>query len=529
MTQGKGGSPGKEKNNDPLYAQRQQAIRALRFKEPHERTAEEVGLLNRLVRGNAFYAQLEDDVREEACRSMVYVEFQTKELIIQQGAPADMCYMLLKGSAGIWVDTRPPPEGNKDKDKDEDKSPKKTFKKALKGTPSLTKGLTAVAKSALTARKTATKAFVTQPDEPAEDEAPPMEFDPETGGPIGSQLVKVLEDGALFGEAGLLHGARRNASIVAKETCQLGAISKAVFEKILRAAFAAQEQKRVDFIRQHMPKTASGADHAQALGQFFSAYTANRGHVLCQPGKVIDRLLLVHEGFCKVFLNRFGQPQQEIGSVGPGQLIGITSLVSGQEPEPYAIICATPQVKLLRMEANDARSRLPAELRQALIAVEQQRMDRLEGRVKFLDAAYGRLKGEPDKSIQELLDAGAKESEEAAGNVDAHSSYAPWLGSPFLRNKQMIQNQDQAAKPNDKLALLTRFYTDKPNQYHKSFGPAAVEAEVDEDKVLCLTNLDRAESPVRDGSPLALSQFVCVREENIFSSYVVVVCRDLSV
>lgn len=434
--------------------ERNRAIHALKFKAPHERTSEEVGLLKRLVQNNAFYSQLDDVVREEVCRSITYVEFQAHEPIIKQGDIADVCYIMLKGSAGIWIDTAPKQEqGNTT----EEKKDVKDVRTLSKVTRQFTRAISPKSGSG-SFRPGSIKGGRQSPssillEEPAADEEKTFEIDPETGGPVGAKQVVTLEDGACFGEAGLIKDERRNASIVAKGVCQLGAISKAVFKQILEAAFLEQEQKRVVFIRGCLPKTVSTVDHAQALAGFFSSAQASRGNALCEAGKACERLLLVQEGSCKIFWRREGRAPQEIGEVGTGQFIGLATHVLGDGVEPYSVVCHSTQVKFLRIEANDVRSRLSKELKELLAEVGRQHLDRLQSRVKFLQGAFGQSK--KDGSVQVLLDASATRTSDTDNQFEL-------LESPFLCNKRTALLQDGG-----KSSLMHRFYADKYCDHHE--------------------------------------------------------------
>eukprot|EP00931_Biecheleriopsis_adriatica_P023823 TRINITY_DN14972_c0_g1_i2.p1 TRINITY_DN14972_c0_g1~~TRINITY_DN14972_c0_g1_i2.p1 ORF type:complete len:2100 (+),score=444.50 TRINITY_DN14972_c0_g1_i2:109-6408(+) len=464
-------------------AERHTAIQALKFKAPNERTDAEVDLLTRLVKSNKFYAEQEDSVREEACRAMSYIEFQPQEPIIRQGDIADMCYILLKGSACIWVSTA------KQEPKEDEASKEKARKTLTPNEKSLSKTLKAATKKSITSAvltalpmKQSSQQGSEKPAEVAKDEKEEDDFeiDPATGGPVDAIMVKVLEEGACFGEAGLLHATVRNASIIAKEPCQLGAISKGVFERVLRAAFQEREQKRADFIRQHLPKPPSGADHSQAIGGFFAEAQANRGHMLCHAGKPCDRLFLIREGHCKVFVHRAGKASQEIASLGVGQMVGISTLMLGLPAEPYSVMCASPEVKFLRMDGMDVRSRIPVELRETLAASEKQRLERLQSRVSFLEAAFGQKQ---DETVKALI-ANASKLEDQGSQQ--------WLESPFLANKSKASLLEDGT---GRVTLMQRYYSDKSCNHH---APVLDDAEDPEEPALIPPVLGRL---MRDNSP----------------------------
>ncbi|CAE7263303.1 SSPO [Symbiodinium pilosum] len=369
---------------DRASTDRLRAIQTLRFKAPDQRSSEDVALLVKLFHGNKFFDEQEDTVLHEICRSMSYVEVKRQHIIIKQGDVADMCYILLKGAVGIWVneqkqlneeEARDESEGlPRTKDtQDGDPDPSSTQpacvaeKETSEDTSQLhaTKKLQKAAVKLLVARRGAgdLQAEAAEGNQTAEPQDTSSHIDSVTGGPIHASRVKELKEGACFGETGLLHGARRNASIIASEACQLGCISKALFETKLRAAYLAKEQGRVNFLRDHLPKTLNGSDHAQVLGGFFAEQQVRRGHVLCTSGKPCDRLTLIRDGLCKVRVLREGRPQ-EVGEIGRGQIVGL-STIGGMRAEPFTVVCASPEVAILRMDSTDARNRIPSDLREA--------------------------------------------------------------------------------------------------------------------------------------------------------------------
>jgi len=402
LPQGRGSiiAIGGDKATDRASTDRGRAIQTLRFKAPEQRSPEDVALLAKLFHGNKFFDEQEESVLREICRSMSYVEVRRHQVIIKQGDVADMCYILLKGAVGIWVSRQD--ELNEEEDaKEEPEIPARTKEDEQDASPKTTKSMpqpaekeTEVEPSSVHAtrklQKAAVKLLVARRavDDPAPqgiNEDPNSEVDPATGGPIHATQVKELKEGDCFGETGLLHGARRNASIVAAEECQLGCISKALFESKLRAAYLAKEQARVNFLRDHLPRTLNGVDHAQVLGGFFSEQQVRRGHVLCVAGKPCERLTIIRDGLYKVRTSREGRAQ-EVGEIGRGQIIGL-STIGGMDVEPFTIVCASPEVAVFRMDLTDARNRIPTDLREAMATFGLQMVARMQRRADFLKAA----------------------------------------------------------------------------------------------------------------------------------------------
>ena len=409
--QGKLTGEEKDRSLDKATLDRNHAIQTLKFKAPEQRSSEDISLLVNLLQNNAFFAEQEDLVLREICRAMSYMEISKHSVIVKQGDVADMCYVMMGGSAGVWVRSDSRAEGleksprwsieGDDERELENLNTKETKEPTGQETPnsspqSASKRFQKAAgkllsKGSLVFQESqgAAENRFGMPVDPMEEEKEEDEFtvNPSTGGLSKATKVKEITVGACFGETGLLHGALRNASIIAAEHCHLGAISKALFERELRAAYLAREQKRVNFLREYLPTTEAAA---QALGGFFTEYQAGRGHVLCVAGKVCERLMIIRDGLCKVRVRQDGV-FQDVGEIGKGQWIGLTT-IGGFEVEPFTVTC-TNEVVLLRMDATDARTRMSSELREAVVQVAANMHCRMQRRADLLRTAFDTMAG----------------------------------------------------------------------------------------------------------------------------------------
>lgn len=498
--------------------ERDRALIALRYTAPAQRSPKDIALLGKLLSGNAFYGQLEPQVRDEACRAMVWSAFDTFTPIVRQGDEADKCFVVVKGSVGIWInqclaerslrrdktktgfkETEPAKDKvhkyeNNDiaataatvKAAQELKRRAGKFKKSASKS-NLTKAASTVeAKSAAFLTETnfvdsASTANLEAPNEhhgvehhglrspraasPAtagerrkdafgsnelrsEDASNDhIDIDMETGGPRGGKMVKVLGQGACFGEAALLRSERRNATIMAREPCECGVIEKQAFNRILREAYMKQLRRVAEFLQRHLPqvstkseddnRTGLSSDDFDHLAGFFSKSTERRGTSLCSVGRPCSRLLIVREGICKVYLRTGLQAPQEIGEVGVGQMIGASTHILGHAAEAYHIACASAQVEVLRMEATDVKTRMPPSLLEAIARVELDRLARLEQRVHNLKALVLHGEALPGMPVQRKAE---KEK---------------WLHTPFLCNKQSALLEDVV-----KISQMQRLWCD---------------------------------------------------------------------
>ena len=116
-----------------------------------------------------------------------------------------------------------------------------------------------------------------------------------------------------------------------------------------------RQQRRALFLQEQLPRCS--ADW-QLLGGLFSELSACHKQVLCWAGRPMERLLLIREGLCKVRVKQEGLVQ-EVGEIGKGQVIGLSALQS-YKVEPYTVVC-NGEVQVLKLEAADARARIPQE------------------------------------------------------------------------------------------------------------------------------------------------------------------------
>lgn len=361
---------------------RSAVLYVLRRKLPEERSDEEIASLERLVRGTAFYAQLEDEVRLELCRSMTWREFRKLEPVIKQGDLADKCFILLKGSVGIWV-----------KQSDPDSHPAKSPKPSASSHKF---------RKLVSDGRTRASRFLpfnlTQPESP--DQEDDLQMDTVTEGPLDAQLVSVLLEGACFGEAGLLLEARRNATILAREPCECGCISKEVFKRILQKRLLAQEQDKITFLAGHLPRWPKNPEHGRGLAVFFRPLTLNRGVTLLNSAVPAARLCILSQGICKVQYRRHPNAPFDMQEVSTGHVLGVASLLLQLPAEPYQVVCST-KVELLWMDATDAKGRLPPELVASLVVAEKERLAKLQARL------------EERQLLEQLLHADGKAADES--------------------------------------------------------------------------------------------------------------------
>jgi len=167
---------------------------------------------------------------------MTWRQYPPLTPIIRQGDASEQCYVLLKGVVSVWVESAQPEDSAQHlRGSIPAHRESQIFRSsgAQKGASTLPpRGKTT--KSKLPRWKSGgasdQPSFLTevkgQEEQYAGDRSNRVDLDMSLGGPLGSKLVKVLEEGACFGEVGLLHGVRRNATTMSRDICECGVIQK---------------------------------------------------------------------------------------------------------------------------------------------------------------------------------------------------------------------------------------------------------------------------------------------------------------
>ncbi|XP_026190237.1 uncharacterized protein LOC34620722 [Cyclospora cayetanensis] len=71
---------------------------------PEERSRENVECIFQLVKDNKFFSELEAEMSLELCRHMTYTTMKADRVLFYKGDPADNWYLILSGSAGVYIE-----------------------------------------------------------------------------------------------------------------------------------------------------------------------------------------------------------------------------------------------------------------------------------------------------------------------------------------------------------------------------------------------------------------------------------------
>eukprot|EP00929_Paragymnodinium_shiwhaense_P098767 TRINITY_DN6025_c0_g1_i3.p1 TRINITY_DN6025_c0_g1~~TRINITY_DN6025_c0_g1_i3.p1 ORF type:complete len:2109 (+),score=495.25 TRINITY_DN6025_c0_g1_i3:208-6534(+) len=459
-------------------AERDDVIRTIRYVHPEDRNDSQVAAADKLACSNAIWAQLEPEVRLLACRGMGWTRYERQEVVCWKGDEADKAYLLLKGSVSVWLTKDPESEdvdvheealkyANQSKEELQHKTRNleaelqaaknrrrqqhlKKLEKEQRRATKETKESSLERKASKGGRERRSVGAVSTTSS-QDAELPERWVDGGSGAPkfrngAVTTLVRVLEAGSCFGEQGILNDARRNATIIALEQCDMGIIEKEQFNKVLRKAFWQQMQTRARFVQQslepllRLPDQRAGNsdklhdsprksdtpsqkitfENYQVLAGFFSKSNCLQGSVLTTAGKPTKHLTIIKQGRVRLLgRTQPGKPALILGEIGSGQLLGAASTALGLAVEPYGAVCVSDDgVELLHMDAVDVHVRLPQAVLDGVKALETERQERFEARQKVL-AGFQKEAFPP-----------------ASGPQSAHATGCKrWFDSPFLRHQ----------------------------------------------------------------------------------------------
>jgi len=164
-----------------------------------------------------FFQRLDLSVQLSVAEIMHFTYHRRKDVIFQQGDPGDLCYIILSGEVGIWVN------GLKDRDGMSDVSMRKEYgtQVARSSCASILAGLQKVSLLNKLAANT------NDTNDTGENNQEP---------PANAGQVVILGPGRMFGELALLEDQPRSATVVCNEDSAFLTIEKADFERVLKKA-----------------------------------------------------------------------------------------------------------------------------------------------------------------------------------------------------------------------------------------------------------------------------------------------------
>ncbi|PFH35529.1 cyclic nucleotide-binding domain-containing protein [Besnoitia besnoiti] len=266
---------------------------------PTERTAADVRRIQELAKGNKFFEELDADVSFELCRQMTYLEVEANRVIFHKGDAADAWYLILYGSAGVYVN--------------------ELSREAAAATAAAALAAAAGDADAAASERPSVTAKKRSFGVRYSDEAEDAEYDSSLDfSRIDlKNCVAVLGAGDSFGELGLIRNDVRSAALITKTACAFLTLDKASFDRCLRVSLQRKTDEKVRCLRAVLP----GARDLRRLlveqmSYFFHWDKYPQGFIFAREGTRADALYFVLEGDCALLDRRRRRPD-DFGTFNP--------------------------------------------------------------------------------------------------------------------------------------------------------------------------------------------------------------------
>jgi ABC-type bacteriocin/lantibiotic exporter with double-glycine peptidase domain/CRP-like cAMP-binding protein len=195
--------------------------------------------------------------------------------------------------------------------------------------------------------------------------------------------LNVLGPGDAFGEAALLEGTPRTATVRASHPLTVLRLDRGVFQALIDTypsvgeAFSlnARTRRVNDFLRLHSAFSVLDRDETIKLIEVLEELELADGEAAVAQGEQADALYLIQEGRLGVFIELPGEDPRRVRTLHAGEFFGELALVRGSERT--ATVRAEGPAKLLRLSAEHF---------QRLIASQPQFAARVRERIALYDA-----------------------------------------------------------------------------------------------------------------------------------------------
>nr|CEL66261.1 TPA: cyclic nucleotide-binding domain containing protein, putative [Neospora caninum Liverpool] len=262
------------------YGDRQRAFRhtlELLNTPPSERTTSDVRRIQELGKGNKFFKELDADICFEMCRHMTYLEVEANRVLFHKGDTADAWYLILQGSAGVYVN-----ETSRDSAAAASVAPPD-------GEPGRPPGRSSFADEGRSST-------VRYSDEVADEE---YDASLDFSRIDMDSCVAVLGVGDSFGELGLIRNDVRSAALITKTACAFLSLDKASFDQCLRTSLQKKTDQKVSQLRAVLPGVRDLRRLiVEQMSYFFHLHTFPKDFVFVKEGDRSDALFLLIDGDC---------------------------------------------------------------------------------------------------------------------------------------------------------------------------------------------------------------------------------------
>jgi len=287
---------------------------------PTDRTQVHLTLLMTATKGVKFYTELREQYGEfvhlELCRHLTYQQSPSEAVVFEEGQEGSTFYSILAGSCAVIV---------------------------LKRT------------AASTEKKPA--------------------------------LLSILREGDSFGELALLYRKPRAAGVLCREDCFFAVLDRPSYLETLKLAKERHQVEKVALLKQHQVFGIWPEDAVKLLAQKLRMRVLRRKQVLFAAGQQTTHLFLIKAGSFRLTmevsrlqsLNGRLLPiryQDEMTTVGRGELLGVSTLASSQ-PWPITSVCISAEAEVLAVGQRDFQA-LAQNSYAALVLLERRREERAQ-------------------------------------------------------------------------------------------------------------------------------------------------------
>jgi len=240
------------------------------------------------------------------------VHLKKGQVVFRQGDTPKCCYIIVKGSVGIYI-----------KDADEMERDALDHDKKEKEDSSTQRRLSFEAGS-----------YYTKTDR------------------FGS-WVNTLQVGDTFGKMALLHEKPRSATVRCLEPCDLLAVKKTSFDNVIKASELLENYNRMTFFQQHVPGFVKIIPEPRVHPSYwFKRQTFKLGHCFLEEGAVVkEKIWVVRRG--QVAYTRNGWTKShDSDTQGIGDVFSSMSAVPFLSAEPFTVTVASDECQVFFLETE---------------------------------------------------------------------------------------------------------------------------------------------------------------------------------
>jgi len=157
------------------------------------------------------------------------------------------------------------------------------------------------------------------------------------------KVVKVVNEGDVFGELALLYNCPRAADVVAKEDCVCWQLDRDTFNNIVKDASVKQREKYDSFLKSVTILASIGDYERSQISDALKAETFGKGAVVVKQDEPGDKFYIIEDG--SLYAQKNGDKVMDYKA---GDYFGELALLKNQ-PRAASVIVASDSAKVLSM------------------------------------------------------------------------------------------------------------------------------------------------------------------------------------